>query len=458
MDKVMLTRARAMLWVVVVFFAATFIPVELHVNAQELSEPVGLINPASPMEELPCPAPLAAGGLTLADLEAMALAANPTLARAMAEVAAARGNWVQVGLKPNPSIGYEGQQIGSGGLAEQHGVSFGQEIITAGKLRLNRAIARGDIEMAEQELEGLRLRVLTDVRMAYYQVLVAQRQLALADELIRVSLDGAKIADSLLNAKQVGRVDVLQAKVESDQARLLKQTAENRLTSAWRELTAIVASPALEYQPLIGDPTSAPSDIQYDEMLSRLLSQSPEIAAAAANLDRARAVLARTRVQPIPNVLVQGLVNWQDNGIGGKPDGALAVAIPIPIFNRGQGAIVRAESEVAAAQRAFSQLELDLQQRLAPVFERFLNAQQLVLGYRDSILPTAEESLKLTRQMYEAGETNYTGLLTVQRTFTNANREYLDAVLKLRLAEAELNGLLLTGSLQQRAARELSQP
>src|SRR5690606_6642877 len=67
--------------------------------------------------------------LTLEDFESMALSANPSVARAAALVQSARGNWVQVGLGPNPIVGYEGQQLGSGGLAEQHGVFIEQEFV-----------------------------------------------------------------------------------------------------------------------------------------------------------------------------------------------------------------------------------------------------------------------------------------------------------------------------------------
>src|SRR5262245_34991504 len=44
--------------------------------------------------------------LTLADLERMALQANPTLAEAQAAIRAAEGRRVQAGLWPNPVVGY----------------------------------------------------------------------------------------------------------------------------------------------------------------------------------------------------------------------------------------------------------------------------------------------------------------------------------------------------------------
>jgi cobalt-zinc-cadmium efflux system outer membrane protein len=165
-------------------------------------------------------------------------------------------------------------------------------------------------------------------------------------------------------------------------------------------------------------------------------------------VDRARLAVERARAEPIPNVSFQGLVNWQDNGIGGKPDGGVTVTLPVPLFNRNQGAIARAEHELVAAREALSQLQLELHQRLVPIFEQYANARDQVNRYEKIILPAAEESLKLTRQLYGAGEGNYTTLLTAQRTYAQTQLNYLDAVRALRIAEIEIDGLLLSGSLQ----------
>jgi len=65
---------------------------------------------------------------------------------------------------------------------------------------------------------------------------------------------------------------------------------------------------------------------------------------AIAEIDRNRSALARVRVEPVANVSFQGLGNVVDNGIfGGKPDGGVMVTVPIPISNRNQGAISRAQ-------------------------------------------------------------------------------------------------------------------
>src|SRR5690606_19646875 len=194
--------------------------------------------------------PVQVGALTLADLEQMALSANPSVARAAALVEAARGNWVQVGLPPNPSAGYEGQQIGSGGRAEQDGVFVEQEFVRGGKLTLNRNVAAQEVARAEHQLAAQQQRVLTDVRIAFYQVLIAQRQQALTLELRNIAAEGVKTAEALQRGKEVGKVDVVQAQLELENVEILVENARNRSRAAWQTLASVVGNPQLRPQPL----------------------------------------------------------------------------------------------------------------------------------------------------------------------------------------------------------------
>ena len=111
--------------------------------------------PAGQSEPESIPAPLrkttpatAESGLTLAELERIALECNPTLAQAAMNVRAAEGTYVQAGLYPNPTVGYVGDEIGNDGTAGFQGGFISQEIVTAGKLRLGRAVASHGIQRA----------------------------------------------------------------------------------------------------------------------------------------------------------------------------------------------------------------------------------------------------------------------------------------------------------------------
>ena len=76
-------------------------------------------------------------------------------------------------------------------------------------------------------------------------------------------------------------------------------------------------------------------------------------------------------------------------------------------------------------------------------------ARNGVENYRDGILRDAQESLKLTRQGYEAGDVNFLNLLSAQRTYFQANLGHVEALCDMWAASSEIEGLLLTNSLEE---------
>jgi cobalt-zinc-cadmium efflux system outer membrane protein len=239
---------------------------------------------------------------------------------------------------------------------------------------------------------------------------------------------------------------VLQAKIEYEQARLNVQRVRNRLDAAWRELGAVIGASDFTMQPLLGDLASFIPKIEWDAALDRILSNSPQLAAAQADVQRASWNLHRQRAEPIPNVTMQGIVQ-RDEDVQAW-DGAVQLLVPLPILNRNQGAIAAASGELVAAQRRVERIELALTQKLAQAYQRYADAQAEVERYGIDILPNARENLELVNRAYQAGEFAYLNVLVAQRTLFNANLEYIDALGRLRQAAAEIEGYLLTESLQ----------
>jgi outer membrane protein, heavy metal efflux system len=390
--------------------------------------------------------PVPASGVTLAELEAMAERCNPTLEQVAARVQAAHGQCLQVGLYPNPVVGYLGSEMGNEGRAGQQGGFIGQEIVTAGKLQLNRSVASQEIRQAECAWQAQRLRVLTDVRRGFYEVLVAQRTVELAQQLVGIGERGVKTAEELMKAKEVARADVLQARIESDSAKILLDKARNRFTGAWRNLAAVVGDPALQPSQLSGGLQDGLVPFTWEDTLNRLLEESPQLAGAQAGVARAQAALSRECAGRVPNVDLQAGVQY-DNATR-DTFASLQVGIPIPIYNRNQGNIHRAQAELSAARHEVRRVRLALEQRLAAVFEQYATAQQQVEKYSRDIMPNAQESLKLVSAGYRQGEFSYLMLLTAQRTYFQTSLTYLEALRDLRAATATLEGNLLSDSLQ----------
>jgi outer membrane protein, heavy metal efflux system len=417
---------------------------------------VAPLPPAGEQEPIPQPPgePGQPLGMTLAELEKMAVQCNPTLIQAAARVQSARGQAIQAGLYPNPVVGYQGSEIGNEGRAGQQGGFVGQEIVTAGKLHLNQAVAGQAIRQAECAWATQRFRVLTDVRQGFYEVLVAQHSMELSEQLVRLGDQGVNAADKLMKAGELARVDVLQAKIEADSAKILLAKAKNRHAAAWRSLAAVVGNPAMQPVTLSGNLQEGMVSLSWEETLNRLLACSPQLGAARAGVAHAQAVLSRENAGRIPNIDLQAGVQF-DNATSNTIAG-FQVGVPFPVYNRNQGNIYKAQAELTAAQREVERVQLALQQRLATVFEQYTTARQQIEKYNSDILPNAEESLKLVSLGFQKGEFSYLVLLTSQRTYFQTNLAYLDALRELRAAGAAIEGNLLADSLQSAEGAERS--
>jgi cobalt-zinc-cadmium efflux system outer membrane protein len=397
-------------------------------------------------EPLPKPDETAADShtLTLAEAESLALAANPTLAEAAARVRAARGEQFQVGLPPNPIYGYSASEMGDEGRAGQQGLLVGQEFIRGNKLGLNRVVAGREADRLEQVFAAQQQRVLTDVRIAFYDAFLAQRRHVLAESLQTIGRQAVATANSLIEAQEGRKTDLLLAEIEGQRANIDLAQADSAVRGAWRKLAAISGQNELEVQPLAADLDSLRWEINWNDTLADLLRSSPEVAEAVAEIERSRAALARARVEPVPDVSVQGTAQY-DNATQDTIAGA-QVTLPLPIWNRNQGGISKANSELVAAQRRLDAVERRLQLELADEFQKYETSLARVDTIRNEILGRAQQNLDLATQGYQAGELAFLDFLTVQRTYFQVNLEYLTALGELNQSVQLLHGQLLSGS------------
>lgn len=400
----------------------------------------------SDRERLPREAvPWAETPLTLADLEQLALQWNPALQQSAWVVEKARGIQKQVGLYPNPQISYSGQEIGTDGTAGQQGGQLSQTIVTGDKLKLNRAVAAQDVQQLSWEYEAQRYRVLNAVRLSFFAVLGAQRRLEIARELERVAQSGVETAESLFEAKEAARPDVLQAEIQLNEVRIMLQTAEAEYEAAWQSLAALIGRPDVTQAALQGTLEGETARLEWEPLYQQILAASPELHAARARVERARIQIRRQETQPVPNLLTQ--VGVAHDNSSGDNIASAQIGLYLPIFNRNQGAIQAAFAEYQQALRNVERLQLSLRVRLAEALRADRTARVQVERYRGEILPRARETLDLIEQGYKLGEFDFLRVLTARRTYFDTNLAYVRALTDLRRAEVVISGLLLTDGL-----------
>jgi cobalt-zinc-cadmium efflux system outer membrane protein len=112
--------------------------------------------------------------------------------------------------------------------------------------------------------------------------------------------------------------------------------------------------------------------------------------------------------------------------------------VPLPVFNRNQGEIARAEAEGDKANRSVMALETDLAGEVASAYEEFESSRQLLLEVeRDLLKPTTEARVGTT-YMYQAGATSLLDVLDAQRAYNDTMDTYYSAQAAYRRAQAKL--------------------
>lgn len=390
-----------------------------------------------------------AGIMTLAELESLALTNNPTLSQAAAAVDQQRGEYRQSGRYPNPQIGYLNTTASQSDPKQSNGIFLSQEFVTAKKIPLAKDADLQAIRRLEWDEAAQQMRVLNDVRIRYYEVLGAQRQAAACRELERLSRGHLLVAQNLLEAKHGSKTDVLQARILVDASQVRVGEASYRLEAAWKQLAAMVGQPNLPLSPVPDTVVNSIPELDFETEWQRMLSNSPLMKSAESELQHGQAVLRLARAQAKPNVTIQMVTDY--DRVTQATTASVLAAMPLTVFNRNQGNIEKAAADIRADQADIIRSQLVLRDQLADSFRRFNTCRLQDEKLRLSILPAAEESLRMITTGYSRGEVSFREVLLAQEALAQSKIAQIEAATEAYKVQAEIEGMQLTGGLNPAA-------
>lgn len=392
-----------------------------------------------PSEILP-PQPTDDGpGQTLDELELLAQMHHPALREASAKVGVAQGQALQAGLWPNP-IFYTSSPQWAGSIS-QYNAFFGQDLITAGKLRLDRAALERAVSQAQLHFTRARFDVLTAVRTQFYTAAAAQRRVEVLEQLVGVTGQSRDVGRKLLQAGETNRADALLLEIECDKALLQFHNVQALSDAAKRQLAAAVGMPDLPIDRLKFDFTVSLPEYQHEAVRLGVVNQNAAAGIAAVEIQRTQIALRRAVVEPVPNFNVQG--GFQYSVEGPRHDqGYAQFAVSVPIWNRNQGGVRAARADTARAVAGLQRTEAELSQTTAQTLGEYAAATVRAAYYEEQITPKAREVFRVNRSLFEQGQTDFLRLLQSQRTLIEADLGYVDAQEARWVAAAQLAGLL----------------
>jgi cobalt-zinc-cadmium efflux system outer membrane protein len=382
--------------------------------------------------------------LDLAVLWGMTLSHNPGLREAAADVEAARGRWMQAGLYPNPRLRYNHDTIGSNiAPAGNVTVELSQEIVTAGKRKLDVAVAGAETSAAGVAVLTRKFETLTRVRRAYYDYLALRASLNAHDESVAAFERGVEVVRRQVEkAGTRPRTDLIRLEALLEEAKINRARTLDAVDGAWRQLAAEVGVNAL---PALADVGSLPGSVPawvVDAVLGRTLAVHSSLKHAAIEADRARLAVDRAKAAAVPNVTVGAGATIDNTDM--TAGGAISVEAALPVWDRQQGAIHAAQARLAYAQAAVRSAETRLARDVAEAFARYKAASRQVERLSSEVLPKLEEGLNLTLKAYQAGsaQVTFSDVLTAEQGLNSTRVTLAEARRTLWQAVADLQGLM----------------
>lgn len=395
----------------------------------------------------PCASALPATALGVVDVVDLALCNNPQTREVWA---AARAQAATLGVAQSawlPSLDGKAtisRQWSEGVSTQQRTAAltlswllfdFGGRVATVENARqlLAAAVATQDATVQSLFLAALQ---------SYY---AAQAGRAAVDALREAERAARESLDAAATRYQVGvatPADRLQAQTAWSQASLNRIRAEGDLRNALGSLANIMGFDAGQTFALTDIPSLAP-DAAFDRDLAALVAEArqrrPDLKAAEAQVNAARASAHAARAAGLPSVSLAAGPTWQEVGSVTSHGGALGVTVNVPLF-AGFATHYRvraAQAQVAVREAQRERLEQQVALDVWKAYQSLVTATQTLKTTAD-LVASAAASADVALGRYKAGVGNILDVLSAQSALASARQQRIQATLDWNVYRATL--------------------
>lgn len=375
--------------------------------------------------------------LTLKTALELALGANPELSAAARELEAVDAMVSQARLFHNPEISALIEDTRS--ATRTTTLQLKQLIELGGKHGARIEAAEHGRDTASVELDAKRAEIRAAVMAAFFDVLVSQERLRLAQASVELAQRATNATTRRVTAGKVSPVEETKARVAEAGVRLELTLASSDLAAARKRLAATWGNPIPRFERAEGDPEALPPLPVLADLNTRLAA-SPAILRARAEVDRRLALVHLERSQRTPDVTIS--LGARRNEELGLNQAILGVSIPLPIFDRNQGNVLEALRRTDKARDELSVVQIRLSNELALAHEGLNTARQEVESLQRDILPGAQSAYDAATQGFEMGKFSFLEVLDAQRVSFQAKSQYLRALSAAHRSAAEIERIL----------------
>lgn len=384
--------------------------------------------------------------LNLDDLIVEALQNNPQLRAARNRTAAARTRVDQVTSWDAPQVGVEFFQSPvrsfPNPLKDQMEMDYyiQQMFPFPGKLSAMGKAAEANANMFDQGFRALERKILRELKTAYFELYLVQRKIQINAEnqdLMRRFVD---IANKQYEVGMGKQPDILRAQTELS-------TLINAGLNLQKEKRAVEAMINTILSRHANNPLGYVPDIEvniplwtFEQLRLLALEARPELKSMNFNIEMTRAEHALSKREYFPDLMAR--VMYKDMAMTSNDFWSVMVGVSIPLSPWSSG---KYTSKVQENELNVMRAEEDLSSmRNMTLFEvqdanvRVQTDQNLVLLYKSTVIPQAEQTLQSTIAAYQTGKTEFLMLIDAYRMVLMSRLDYHMSVMNYMASQAAL--------------------
>jgi outer membrane protein, heavy metal efflux system len=398
--------------------------------------------------------------LTIAQAVDEAVRHNLTLIAQRANLSVADTQMLTARLRPNPVasfgadhldlLGTGFDDVNNGGPPE---VALRVDLpIERGAKRERRIdLASASKALAEAQFADAVRTLRADVTLACIDVLAARATRTLVADNLRAFEDLARVNRARVAAGSLAPVESTRSEVARLQFRSTAVRAELELATALARVRTLIGRSATDPIDLaddlrVAEPAAGVPDVAAVQQLA--LATRPDL--RSLQLGQARSV-ADLRLQESLGVIdyTVGAEYRRQQGIAGRSNSlGFFVSAPIPLLNRNQGEIARADAEHDQLSRQTAAVRSQILSDVDIAYREYTTNRDLVTAIEHDLIQPATSARDISTYTYRAGGSSLLELLDAQRAFNDTMQSYLDAQAGLRRAVAHLAAAVGTEVMQ----------
>jgi len=381
---------------------------------------------------------------TLSDIIGLAIEQNPVVAGARAVIDQNTGQRTAAGAYPNPTIkgdGGRGFLKDAGPLtaeiprsATEYMAGFSQPIEWPAKRAARQSAADAGLAGASVGLIETRLNLTTDVKVAFYDLLLALRDFELAKNNLGTVEDVRRIVGVRVRLGEAPQFELIKAEVEVLKANQAVTRSENTVRVNRVILSTLTGGALGPTFDVTGEFLVYPVGLALDRLTARAMEEHPSIQRLARSIEQADRTVEFERQARVPNVNF----NTSYTREYGREGFDVGVSVPTPIWYQRQGEIAGSLGVKRKEEAELLRMRNELLRQINQYYQEAQTTAKLIEVLEKGLLRQAEEALRIAKFSFQQGAASLLDVLDAQRVQRQILFDYAQARYELSVALARL--------------------